>query len=370
MPDKAPAVVDRPAAIDFAAARSVLEQAVRQRAFPGASWGVLRQGAVTLGAAGRFTWEPGSPAVLPETIYDLASVSKVVATTAAAMLLVDRGLLHLDARLGDILPGFVIGMEPGSGKERVTLRMLLAHTSGVLGYAPLFRDFPTSDALLRAILRLPLEAKPGERTDYSDFGFILLGKVIEVLTGEPLDIFCVREIFLPLGMASTGFRPAPARRASIPPTENDLTFRARVIQGEVQDEHAFVLGGVAGHAGLFSSAEDLLRFARCLLDHGRTPDGHPLFQPATVEHFAARQPSGRALGWDVPTPPSSSGQFFGPRSIGHLGYSGCSLWLDPDRNLAVVLLTNRTWPDRSSEAIRALRPAFHDAVVEALSLAS
>lgn len=354
-----------------ATTRAVLNQAIVQRAFPGAAWGVFQNGAVVaLEAIGRFTYEPAAPAVTPATVFDLASVTKVVATTAAAMLLVDRGVLDLDARLGDILPGFVIGMAHGSGKERVTLRMLLAHSSGLVGWAPLFRNCGTSDALLSAILRLPLEAQPGARTEYSDFGFILLGKVIELLARTPLDIFCAREIFAPLGLAHTRFNPRRADRTSIPPTEDDRSYRGRVIQGEVQDEHAFVLGGVGGHAGAFSNVEDLLTFAQCILDRGRTAGGTQLFRPETVGLFTARQTTAdgqsRALGWDVPTEPSSSGRFFGPRSIGHLGYAGTSLWIDPDQNLAIALLTNRTWPDRSNEAIRQVRPAFHDAVVEAL----
>jgi CubicO group peptidase (beta-lactamase class C family) len=361
-----PAMTER-----FAPARSILEQAVRQHAFPGAAWGVLHPGAtVALDAVGRFTYEASAPAIQPETVFDLASLTKVIATTAAAMLLVDRGLFDLDERLGDILPGFVIGMEPGSGKQHVTLRMLLAHTSGLPAYATLFREHTTPAALLRAILRLPLEAKPGARTEYSDFGFILLGKVVEVLSAEPLDAFCAREIFAPLGVETTRFCPPQETRHAIPPTEDDLTFRGRVIQGEVQDENCFVLDGVAGHAGVFANVADLLRFAQCILGQGRTQDGKPLFQPATVSQFATRQgpPDGnsRALGWDVPTEGSSSGRYFGPRSIGHLGYSGCSLWMDPDQELAVALLTNRTWPDRSNDAIRQVRPAFHNAVVESL----
>ena len=355
----------------FASPRAVLEQAIAQRAFPGATYGVLDRGSVVaLDAVGRFTYDTASPFVRPETVFDLASVTKVVATTAAAMLLLDRGRLDLDARLGDILPGFVIGMEPGSGKQRVTLRMLLAHTSGLPAYATLFRTCSTPDALLRATLRMNLEATPGTRTEYSDFGFILLGKVIEILSGQPLDIFCAREIFAPLGLRTARFRPPDEARPSIPPTEDDPGFRRRIIQGEVQDENCFVLGGVAGHAGLFANVADLLGFAQCLLSEGRTNRGFQLFRPETLAIFSARQATAdgrsRALGWDIPTDPSSSGRHFGPRSIGHLGYSGCSLWIDPDQNLAVALLTNRTWPDRSSNAIRQLRPAFHDAVVEAL----
>jgi serine-type D-Ala-D-Ala carboxypeptidase len=357
---------------NFASARAVLEQAVHDRAFPGAAFGVLHRGRmVALDSVGRFTYDEASPAVTPLTVYDLASVSKVVATTAAAMVLHARGLFDLDARLGDILPGFVIGMEPGSGKIRVTLRMLLAHSSGLPGYVKFFETCSTPDALLRAALQLPLEAAPGARTEYSDPGYILLGKAIEVLAGEPLDSFCAREIFSPLGLSSTGFRPAEESRSAIPPTENDTWFRNRVIQGEVQDENAFVLGGVAGHAGVFSTAADLLLFVQAILDRGRSGSGHQVFRPATLDLFATplTSPDGksRALGWDVPTPPSSSGRFFGPHSIGHLGYAGTSLWIDPGQSLAVALLTNRTWPDRSSDAIRQVRPAFHDAIVQSLS---
>jgi CubicO group peptidase (beta-lactamase class C family) len=369
MPTEEIAIAAPATSTNFASARDLLQQAVQDRAFPGAAFGVLHRGnIVATEAVGRFTYEESAPAVEPATVFDLASLTKVVATTTAAMLLHARGRLDLDARLGDILPGFVVGMEPGSGKERVTLRMLLAHSSGLPGYVELFRTCATPDALLRATLQLPLEANPGERTEYSDPGFILLGKAIEVLAGESLDIFCHREIFAPLGLKATRFRPLHYFRSTIPPTERDITFRERVIQGEVQDENAAVLHGVAGHAGLFSNVPDLLRFARTILDLACAPT---LISPATLALFLTHQttPDGksRALGWDIPTPPSSSGHHFGPRSIGHLGYSGTSLWIDPDQELAVVLLTNRTWPDRSNDAIRQVRPAFHDAIVDALS---
>lgn len=365
------AVADPSAMTVAAAGKSVLEPAIAARAFPGAAFGVLFRGQiVAVDAVGRFTYDNDAPAVQPDTVFDLASVSKVIATATAAMILRDRGLFDLDARLGDILPGFVIGMEPGSHKERVTLRMLLAHSSGLPGYVTFFREHTTAEGLLRAALRLPLEAQPGARTEYSDPGYILLGKGIEVLARECLDTFCSREIFAPLQLQNTRFRPAAWLQHEIPPTEHDTTFRRRVIQGEVQDENAFVLGGVAGHAGVFSNVRDLLTFARCILEQGRAASGAQLFSPETLALFSERQttPDGksRALGWDVPTPPSSSGGFFGPRSIGHLGYAGTSLWIDPDQSLAIVLLTNRTWPDRSNEAIRQVRPAFHDAIVEAL----
>jgi len=358
----------------FATARKVLDDAIAVRAFPGCAYGVVAGDKVLLqDALGHFTCEEGSPAVTAETVYDLASLTKVVATTAMAMLLYQRGLLDLDAPLGDLLPGFVTGRAPGGRARHVRLRHLLAHNSGLPGYVEFFRHVDTPSALLRACLQLPLEAEPGARAEYSDPGFILLGKALEVCAGEHLSPWVQREVFWPLGMAFTGFSPAPAARVSIPPTEEDNSLRHRRIQGEVQDENAWILKGVAGHAGLFSNVPDLLRFAGAILNSqlGKVSSGSAgnLFNAATVELFAERQgPEGssRALGWDTPSLNSSSGRHFSPHSIGHLGFSGCSLWIDLDARVAIVLLTNRTWPDRQSQLIREVRPAFHDAVRQAL----
>jgi serine-type D-Ala-D-Ala carboxypeptidase len=279
-------------------------------------------------------------------------------------------VLNLDLRLGDILPGFVVGGERGLHRERVTLRMLLAHSSGLPGYGRLFEAHHTPETMLRAALHVPLEALPGSRAEYSDIGFILLGKALEVLSGDLMVRFFSREIASPLGLETARFCPPEAWRPQIPPTEDDRVYRRRVIQGEVQDENCYALGGVAGHAGLFSHAHDVLRFAACILAEGRNAHGRQLFQPETVRLFATRQndPTGttRALGWDTPSKQSSSGRYFSGSSIGHLGYAGTSLWIDPERNLAVVLLTNRTWPDRSNKAIQEVRPAFHDAIGEGI----
>jgi CubicO group peptidase (beta-lactamase class C family) len=215
---------------------------------------------------------------------------------------------------------------------------------------------------------------------YSDPGFILLGKALEVRMREPLDSWARREVFGPLGMDATGFCPAPAQRKSIPPTEEDTWFRHRLIQGEVQDENAWVLGGVAGHAGLFSNIADLLRFAGAIFNTNaganagrnadRVQDGaHLLFDPDVLKQFTQLQPpegSTRALGWDTPSANSSAGRHFSAHLVGHLGYSGCSLWIDLDAGVAIVLLTNRTWPDRKNQMIREVRPGFHDAIREAL----
>jgi CubicO group peptidase (beta-lactamase class C family) len=349
----------------------LLQAAIDARVFPGCAFGVLaissdgseRQ---FYDALGRFTFDTDSPAVTPATLYDIASLTKVVATTSTAMLLHQRGQLVLDQPLGDLLPGFIIGRTPGEKARYVQLRHLLAHNCGLPAYVEFFRTCQTPEDLFRACLTLPLEADPGARAAYSDPGFILLGKALRVALREPIPLWLSRNIFQPLQMDSTLFNPPPALRPLIPPTEIDTIFRQRPIQGEVQDENAFLLGGIAGHAGLFSNVPDLLCFSRSLL--ASSQDG--LFTPQTIDYFSKRQSpegSSRALGWDTPSAESSStGSHFSPRSIGHLGFSGCSLWIDLDARIAITLLTNRTWPDRKNKAIRKLRPAFHDALRQAL----
>ncbi len=244
--------------------------------------------------------------------------------------------------------------------------MLLSHSSGLPAYEKLFLKAPTRDQLLKAAFTTPLTADPATRAAYSDIGFILLGVALERLADEPLDRFCQREIFAPLAMTNTTFNPPTEIRAQIPPTANDQNFRRRIIQGEAQDENASVLGGVASHAGLFSTAHDLAKFAHAMLQ-----DGRPILRPETVALFTRREsaPPGtsRALGWDTPSAPSQSGKYFSPQSFGHLGYTGTSLWIDPQRQLSIILLTNRTWPDCSNDAIKKIRPQFHDAVIEALN---
>ena len=319
---------------------------------------------IALQAFGHFTYEANSAPVTAGTIFDLASVSKVVATTSMAMILYQRGLLDLDAPVAAIVPEFV-GLESTENCRDVTLRMLLTHSSGLPAYEKLFLRAHTREELLAAAFTTPLTAPPGARAEYSDIGFIILGVALERIAGEPLDRFCQREVFGPLGMAHTVFNPPPAWQDSIPPTADDRSFRHRVIQGEVQDENASVLGGIAGHAGLFASAADVATFANALI-----AGGNPMIRPETLAVFTHREsePAGtsRALGWDTPSSPSQSGKYFSAGSLGHLGYTGTSLWLDPERQASVTLLTNRTWPDCSNQAIKQVRPLFHDAVIEAL----
>jgi CubicO group peptidase (beta-lactamase class C family) len=357
----------------FRGAFSILEKAIAERAFPACSLAVTVRGElIAHKALGRFTYDPGAPEVTTASLFDLASLTKVLATTTMAMILYERGLLDLETPVTAIVPEFAGQFvdrfaDNDPRRREITVRMLLAHTSGLPAYEKLFLRAQSREGLLRAAFTTPLAADPGARAEYSDIGFIVLGVVLERLADESLDAFCQREIFGPLGMTHTTFNPGHALKNSIPPTADDRTFRHRIIQGEVQDENASVLGGIAGHAGLFSTAEDLAIFAHAMLN-----GGHPILRSSTVtiELFSRREsvPEGtsRALGWDTPSAPSQSGKYFSSRSFGHLGYTGTSLWIDPDRQLSITLLTNRTWPDSENQAIKQVRPAFHDAVIEVL----
>ena len=291
----------------FANAFAALEQAINARAFPGASIAVTDAGRlVALKAFGRFTYDPASPQVSPHTIFDLASVTKVVATTTMAMILYERGLLDLEAPVAGILPEFI---SDDAQRREVTFRMLLAHSSGLPAYEKLFLRASTKEALLDEAFKVPLKYPPDTHAEYSDVGFILLGVSLERIAGEPINEFCQREIFGPLGMSRTSFNPPSTSRVEIPPTADDKTFRKRIIQGEVFDENASVLGGIAPHAGLFSTSGDVTLFAQCML-----AGGAPILRAETVALFAQRQsrPEGtsRALGWYTPSSPSKSGKHF------------------------------------------------------------
>lgn len=349
----------------FRPALEILARGVESRAFPGASLVVVHGAEVALAASlGRFTYESSAPPITPFTVFDLASVTKVVATTAAAMVLFEKGKLPLEMPIAELLPQFATA-DQDPRRKQVTVRMLLAHSSGLPGYVRLFESARGRLEMLKAASKVPLSAAPMSRAEYSDIGFILLGAALEQAAEETLDSFCRREIFEPLGMAATWFCPPQEQMAKIPPTDSGNDFRRRLIQGEVHDENAAAMGGVAGHAGVFSSATDVSRFAQCMLRGGA-----PILKPETVQIFTRKEklPPGtdRALGWDTPSQPSQSGRFFSAGSYGHLGFTGTSLWCDPKKQAAVVLLTNRVWPDRRSEEIKQIRPAVHDAVMSAL----
>jgi serine-type D-Ala-D-Ala carboxypeptidase len=352
----------------FARAFDLLAAAIDQHAFPAASVAITWHGdLVCLKSFGHFTYDPDATPALSDTVFDLASLTKPIATTTMAMILYERGLLDLDLPITTVAFEF---LTDDPRREAVTFRMLLAHSSGLPAYEKLFLETTNKEELLAKAFATPLVADPGTRTEYSDIGFIILGAALERIgrqtnDSDTLDHFCHREVFGPIGMTRTAFKPPLHWHPRVAPTQDDQTFRLRIIQGEVQDENASVLGGVAGHAGLFSNAPDLALFAEVLLAGGRK-----IVRPETIALFTRRElsPPGtsRALGWDTPSSPSQSGKYFSPASYGHLGYTGTSLWIDPERHLSITLLTNRTWPDCANQAIKQLRPAFHDAVIEAL----
>ena len=342
--------------------RTILESAVRDSAFPGAVAVVgTSSGTLATVAAGRLDW--GSDARPDErTLWDLASLTKVVGTTTALMQLVSAGRVDLDAPVQRYLPQWT-----GSNTERVTIRHLLLHTAGLRAHRPLFTETSDAQGARALVYATPLDTVPGARTLYSDLGIILLGDVIEKVTGDRLDAYLRRAVFGPLGMHDTMFNPPPGLLPRIAPTEVD-PWRGRHVRGEVHDENAFRLGGVAPHAGLFSTAHDLARFARMYLNGG-VLDSARILDPATIAVFtrvADRSFSTRALGWDTPDGRNSAGRLMSDRAFGHTGFTGTSIWIDPAADAFVVLLTNRVNPTRANMRIAAVRRAVADAAMTVL----
>lgn len=346
----------------FADVDRLLETYRERGAFPGGVLAVGYKGAlVHLHPFGNLSYDADSPQVTARTMYDLASLTKVIATTTMAMILVDEGKLELGRKVQDFLPGF-----QGPGKDVVTVRHLLTHSSGLPAVAPLFKEIRGREAYLERIQAMDLEYPPGSRSTYSDLGVILLGAILEQISGQPLETFTRERVFEPLGMRDTLFNPPAASRSRIAPTEQD-PWRGRMAQGEVHDENASAMGGAAPHAGLFGTAGDLARFAQTMLDGG-------IVSRETIALFTRRAGipnSDRALGWDTKSAQgSSAGTLFSANSFGHTGFTGTSMWIDPERQLYVILLTNRVHPTRENNLIREVRPAVADAVVRALGVPS
>ena len=326
-------------------------------AFPGAVIAVGRHDTVLLlSAVGHYGSDDPRP-VTPETVYDLASLTKVIGLTTACMILVGEGKLDLDAPVQRYVPGF-----RGTGKERVTIRHLLTHSSGLPAWRPLYIEATTRATALALADTTALLRQPADTFVYSDLGAMVLTQAVEAITGQRLDSYLEPREFQPLGMTSTRFLPPPAWRDRIAPTERSQD--GTIIRGTVHDENAWKLGGVSGHAGLFSTAPDLARFARWLLTAWRQDSGQ-------VRAFTKRQgiPTGssRALGWDTPSENSSAGTKLGAHAFGHTGFTGTSIWIDPDKDLFVILLTNRVNPTRENGRIARVRPRVADLVVDALS---
>ena len=319
---------------------SIVRVAIAEGAAPGAAIAVGRHGRVVyLKGYGTLDYTAGSPAVDPTTLYDLASLTKVIATTTAAMILEEAGKLDLNRTVASYVPEL-----DAPDKQAITVRMLLTHSGGLEAYAPLYRLARGRAEYLAQINTRPLAYPPGTQTVYSDWDMVLLQAVIERITGMSLDNFADGHVFKPLGMSDTRFRPDTndkALRRRIAPTTTD-SLRGGPLQGIVHDANAWAMGGVSGHAGLFSTARDLAVFAQMLLDGG-TLNGVRIASPQQVARWTSRQGLGvsRALGWDTPAPASSAGRYFSPRSYGHTGFTGTSIWIDPERGLFVVLLMNR-----------------------------
>jgi CubicO group peptidase (beta-lactamase class C family) len=337
-------------------------------AFPGAVVAVGRHGRLALLASvGHYAANDARP-VEPGTIYDLASLTKVIALTTECILLVDQGKLALDAPVQRYLPAFV-----GPMKDQVLIRHLLTHSAGLAADLPLWDSTRTRAAALAMVDTSPLLSQPGTNFVYSDLSAIVLMQVLERITGRPLDQVLADDVFTPLGMTATRFVPPKSWRNDIAPTEVDTFFRHRLLIGEVHDESAARLGGVSGNAGLFSNAPDLARLAAWLLDAraGRlTPGPRPGVNADLVRHFTTKQDippgSSRALGWDTPSGRSSGGSAPPPDAFGHTGYTGTSIWLYPTQDVFVILLTNRVNPTRSNIKILQVRPRVADLVFAAI----
>jgi CubicO group peptidase (beta-lactamase class C family) len=349
-------------------------------AFPGAvlAVGIAGQRPMIV-AVGHYGVDDARP-VDTATVFDIASLTKVVGLTTMCMLLVHEGKLDLDALVQRYVPAF-----RGPGKERVTIRHLLTHSSGLPAWRPLYTEATTRATAVALADTTPLTSEPGATSVYSDIGIIVLTQVVEAITGQRLDALLEARLFGPLGMRDTRFLPPAEWKSRIAPTERSQD--GTVIHGTVHDENAWRLGGVAGHAGLFSTAPDLVRFVTWLLGgwHGResedtaglTPGRRPGVSRPTlpselVKEWTRRQNlppgSSRALGWNTPSGPNSSaGTKLGPLAFGHTGFTGTSIWIDPERALFIILLTNRVHPTRENNRIGRVRSRVADLVVTALT---
>ena len=355
-------------------AYNVIEKAIAEKAFPGATLAVGYRGKVAVHAFGKLSYDAKAPTTTPNTMYDIASLTKVVATTTLVAKLAEGDFavpLDLDAKIERYLPEWASGPN-AEWRHKVTVRHLLTHTSGLPPFKEYWRTSKNKQDTLTKIFAEPLEYEPGTKEVYSDLGIILMAEIIERLTGRTLDDLAKNYIFSPLGMKETMYRPPKKLWSQIAPTEIDNNLRHRLVQGEVHDENAFAIGGVSGHAGLFSTAPDLSAFCQMLLNGGVYAHQRILRRATIAQFTTPQQLSGgtRTLGWAVPTEGGSSGHYFSAHSFGHTGFTGTSIWIDPDRKLFVVLLTNRVHPTRENTKIQQVRPVLHDAVMQALGFAN
>jgi CubicO group peptidase (beta-lactamase class C family) len=341
-----------------------MDRAVADSAFPGgfAIVGDAAGGYVAYGA-GRIDWPADAPKPDARTIWDMASLTKVVATTSAMLQLVAQGKVDPDAPVQRYLPEWT-----GPNKQRVLVRHLLSHSSSLPSWRPLYKEATSPESALALVLGTQLDTVPvGTRYLYSDLNAILLGEITRRVSGSRLDAYLAKNVYGPLGMRDTRYLPPASELARTAPTEFD-PWRQRKVRGEVHDENAFALGGVSGHAGLFSTGGDLARFARAYLNGGAL-DGTRVFDAPTIARFTRVVDSAvsrRALGWETPTGGNSAGHYLSRRAFGHTGFTGTSLWMDPERGVYVILLTNRVNPTRQNTRIGGVRVALADEAMRAL----
>jgi CubicO group peptidase (beta-lactamase class C family) len=342
----------------------IVKTAIEEAVAPGVAIAVGRNGHIAyMKGYGYIDWnQPGSPAVDTNTLYDLASLTKVIATTTVAMILEEGGQLDISRTVASYLPEF-----NSPEKAQITVKQILTHSGGLEAGANIFSSARGREQYLYQINARPLEYTPGTNMIYSDWDMILLQLVMERITGKTLDVLANEKIFRPLGMTDTQYQPPISLRPRIAPTQVD-DARGGLLWGTVHDENAWAIGGVAGHAGLFSTARDLALFSMMILNGGEGANGIRIAKPATIARWTARQgkESSRTLGWDSPEGGSSAGQFFSPWSFGHTGFTGTSIWLDPEKDLFVVVLTNRVNPTRNNTRHVQLRRDVADAVQQAV----
>jgi CubicO group peptidase (beta-lactamase class C family) len=345
----------------FNKVEELINSSIEDSAFPGAVLLVWKHGKIIFEKPyGNFTYSDSSEKTATNTIFDLASLTKVIATTTAAIICTDRNLFKIEDKVAKYIPQFA-----QNGKEDVTIKNLLLHNSGLPAYKKYYLLYSNSKDVLNDIYSTKLLYPAGSKTVYSDLGMITLGKVIEKVTGKKLDVFCNNEIFNPLKMNDTYFNPPDSLKFRIAPTEFDNYWRHRLLIGEVHDETSSLLNGVAGNAGLFSTAGDISKLLQMLLQKG-TFEGKRIIDSSTVRLFTSKQYNGRALGWDIKSNTgSSAGNLFSNESYGHTGFTGTSVWIDPSRNLFVVFLTNRVYPTRENNKIIKIRPKLHDLIIRA-----
>ena len=349
---------------NFFEVEKIIQDAISDSAFPGAVVLIEKNSKIVFEKAfGHFTYDKNSRPITLSTLFDLASLTKVISTTTCTMICIDKEMFKLDDKVSKYIPQFA-----SNNKKNITIRNLLIHNSGLPAYKRYYKMFDNANDVLNDIYTTKLEYATGTETVYSDLGIIMLGKIIEKVSGMTLDKFAQKEIFYPLGMKNTLYNPPDSLKEFCAPTEYDDYWRHRQIQGEVHDETASLLGGVAGHAGLFSTAEDIAKVLQMLLQNGKYND-RQIVNAATVELFTKRQnkESTRALGWDTKAKvKSSAGDLFSEDSYGHTGFTGTSVWTDPEKKLFVVFLTNRVFPTRENHKLFEVRPALHNAVIRAM----